>query len=239
MMSRWFLCSYQHLIPAIQLSEQHGIDTYLHFIRRLIVHSQTRLFSPNPPPFDASTSLTFRLLVQETQRLARDPLLADRFSHGIDRGDVDVFRHFDLVRFVERVGLRPLERLVLSSAIVSCQARRELLSQAISMVRLEFENAVLSLCHNPCFDHTDLAPNQVAKLISNLLSSPPIDSPVLDAAQRQALIIAVQTKYGRETATPILQNVIPNMRSVVPDLLPLASLTRYLAFRPAFLWCSF
>jgi len=238
-MSRWFLCSYQHLIPAIQLSEQHGIDTYLHFIRRLIVHSQTRLFSPNPPPFDASTSLTFRLLVQETQRLARDPLLADRFSHGIDRGDVDVFRHFDLVRFVERVGLRPLERLVLSAAVVSCQARRELSSQAISMVRLEFENAVLSLCHNPCFDHTDLAPNQVAKLISNLLSSPPIDSPVLDAAQRQALIIAVQTKYGRDTATPILQSVIPNMRSVVPDLLPLTSLTRFLAFRLAFLWCSF
>ncbi len=123
--------------------------------------------------------------------------------------------------------------LVLSAAVVSCQARRELSSQAISMVRLEFENAVLSLCHNPCFDHTDLAPNQVAKLISNLLSSPPIDSPVLDAAQRQALIIAVQTKYGRDTATPILQSVIPNMRSVVPDLLPLTSLTRFLAFRLA------
>ena len=213
-----FLYHCQDLILAIQLSEQHGMDTYLHFIRRLIVHSQTRLFSPNPPPFDASTSLTFRLLVQETQRLARDPLLADRFSHGIDRGDVDVFRHFDLVRFVERVGLRPLERLILSSAIVSCQARRELLSQAISMIRLEFENAVLSLCHNPSFDHADLTPNQVAKLMSNLLSSPPIDTPVLDAAQRQALIIAVQTKYSRDTATPILQNVIPSLRFVFPDL---------------------
>jgi CCR4-NOT transcription complex subunit 1 len=46
------------------LSEQHGLDTYLHFIRRLIVHSQGRLASSAPPSaFDTSTALTFRLLV--------------------------------------------------------------------------------------------------------------------------------------------------------------------------------
>jgi CCR4-NOT transcription complex subunit 1 len=202
----------------IQLSEQHGIDTYLHFIRRLIVHSQTRLFSPNPPPLDASTSLTFRLLVQEIQRLSRDPLLADRFGLGIDKGEGDVFRQFDLVRFVERVGLGSLERVVLASAVVSCQARRELSSQAISMIRLEFENAVLSLCHSPCFGHADLLPNQLAKLMSNLLASPPPDAPILDASQRQALIIAAQTKYGRDTVAPILRTTIAHMRFVVEVL---------------------
>ncbi|KAJ3762971.1 Not1-domain-containing protein [Lentinula raphanica] len=177
------------------LSEQHGIDTvYLHFIRRLIAHSQARLSSNNNSTnFDASNSLTFRLLLQEIQRLARDPYLAERFRDGVDRGEGEVFRNFDFVRFVDRVGLRPLERLVLAAPIQ------------------EFENAVLSLCHNPSFDLADLSPNQVTKLLGSLLSDPPADSPVLDASQRQALIVAAQTKYGKDTVAPMLQRILPSL----------------------------
>lgn len=196
-----------------QLSEQHGLDTYLHFIRRLIVHSQTRLSSTAPASaFDTSNSLTFRLLVQETQRLARDPFLADRFRDGIDKGEGDIFRHFDLVRFADRIGLRPLERLVLASSIVSAPTRKELSTQASTIIRLDFENAVLSLCQHPSFDHADLSPSQVAKLMSNLLSDPPSDSPTLDATQRQALIAAAQAKYGNEIVAPILQRIFPTLR---------------------------
>lgn len=156
--------------------------------------------------------MTFRLLVQETQRLARDPFLADRFRDGIDKGEGDIFRQFDLVRFADRIGLRPLERLVLASSIVSAQTRKELAQQAANIIRLDFENAVLSLCHNPSFDHADLSPGQVTKLMSNLLSDPPPDTPILDATQRQALIVAAQTKYGADTVAPILQHIFPTLR---------------------------
>lgn len=197
-----------------QLSEQHGLDTYLHFIRRLIVHSQARLASSAPPSaFDTSTALTFRLLVQETQRLARDPFLADRFREGIDKGEGDAFRHFDLLRFADRVALRPLERLVLASAIVSSPARKELSAQAMSLIRHDFENAALALCQHPSFDHADLSPQQVAKLMSNLLSESVFETPVLDPSQRQALIAAAQAKYGLEIVAPILQRIFPTMRS--------------------------
>ncbi|GLB35158.1 putative not1-domain-containing protein [Lyophyllum shimeji] len=194
------------------LSEQHGIDTYLHFIRRLIVHSQNRLASTAPPAaFDPSASLTFRLLVQETQRLARDPFLADRFRDGIDKGEGDIFRQFDLARFADRVGLRSLEKLVLASSIISAPTRKELANQASSMIRAEFDNAVLALCHNPSFDHADLSPTQVTKLMSNLLSDTPADSPVLDTSQVKALINAVQSKYGKDTTAPILHRIFPNL----------------------------
>ncbi|KAH7889967.1 Not1-domain-containing protein [Phlebopus sp. FC_14] len=194
------------------LSEQHGLDTYLHFIRRLIVHSQGRLSSSAPPSaFDTSTALTFRLLIQETQRLARDPFLADRFRDGIDKGEGDVFRHFDLLRFVDRVSLRHLERLVLTSSIVASSTRKELATQAATLIRLNFEEAVLSLCQHPSFDHADLSPQQVAKLMSNLLSEPTSENPVLDATQRQALILAAQAKYGPEIVTPILQRIFPTL----------------------------
>ncbi|KAG6854974.1 hypothetical protein C0991_009797 [Blastosporella zonata] len=199
------------------LSEQHGIDTYLHFIRRLIVHSQNRLTSTAPPTsFDPSASLTFRLLVQETQRLARDPFLADRFRDGIDKGEGDIFRQFDLARFADRINLRSLERVVLASSIISTSTRRELANQAASMIRNEFENAVVALCHNPSFDHADLSPNQVTKLMSNLLSDTPPESPVLDTLQVKSLITAVQTKYGKDTIAPILHRILPNL-SLLPN----------------------
>lgn len=198
---------------ATQLSEQHGLDTYLHFIRRLIVHSQGRLALAAPPSaFDTSTALTFRLLVQETQRLARDPFLADRFRDGIDKGEGDAFRHFDLLRFVDRVSLRPLERLVLASSIVAGSTRKEMATQAAALIRVDFENAVLSLCQHPSFDHADLSPQQIAKLMSNLLSDSNSETPVLDATQRQALIAAVQAKYGPEIVAPILQRIFPTLR---------------------------
>ncbi|KAG6897848.1 hypothetical protein C0992_010336 [Termitomyces sp. T32_za158] len=200
------------------LSEQHGIDTYLHFIRRLIiVHSQNRPPSSAPPAsFDPSTSLTFRLLVQETQRLARDPFLADRFRDGIDKGEGDVFRQFDLARFVDRINLRPLERLVLASSITSSSTRRELANQAANVIRNEFDNAVVALCHNPSFDHADLSPTQIAKFLSNLLSDTSAESPVLDTSQVKTLITAVQTKYGKDTIAPILHRILPNL-SLLPN----------------------
>jgi CCR4-NOT transcription complex subunit 1 len=157
--------------------------------------------------------LTFRLLVQETQRLARDPFLADRFREGIDKGEGDAFRHFDLIRFADRVALRPLERLVLSSAIVSSPAREGLSAQAMTLIRHDFENAVLALCQHPSFDHADLSPQQVAKLMSNLLSESRPETPVLDLTQRQALIAAAQAKYGPEIVAPILQRIFPTLRS--------------------------
>ena len=186
------------------------------------MHSAQRL-SPagtNNPP-DNSSVLTFRLLVQETQRLARDPHLADRFRDGVDKGEGEIFRTFDLVRFTDRVGLRPLEKLVLAASILSGKTRPELASQAATIVATDFEDAVMSLCTTPSFDHADLTPNGIAKLMRNLLSDPPRDSPVLDFQQRQALIVASQSKYGREVVAPILYNILPQLRYVSGDFLPL------------------
>jgi CCR4-NOT transcription complex subunit 1 len=194
-----------------QLAEQHGVGTYLHFIRRLIVHSQGRLAAN--VTFDNSTALTFQLLVQETQRLARDPYLADRFRESVDKGEGDVFRNFDLNRFVDRVGLRPLEQLILASSFVSSSAqlsRKELEGQAAAIIRIEFEDAAVSLCQPVSFEHGDLNPSQLAKLMENLLLGP-LDDPVLDAAQRQALIVAAQAKFGPEVISPILHLIFPSI----------------------------
>jgi CCR4-NOT transcription complex subunit 1 len=203
------------LTSFTKLAEQHGIDTYLHFIRRIIGYSHARLLPTlTPAAFDESTSLTFRLLVQETQRLARDPFLADRFREGVGGAEGETFRQFDFARFLDRVCLHALERLVLAAAIVAGPTRMELTNQAISIVGLVFDNGVLELCQTPPLEHADFSPNQVTKLMSNLLSDVPQEAPVLDATQRQALIAAAQARLGKEAMGPILHRVFVKLRFV-------------------------
>jgi CCR4-NOT transcription complex subunit 1 len=189
------------------------VDAYIHFLRRLFAHAQPKLTNSTTPAgvSESTAALTFRLLLQETQRLSRDPFLADRFRDGVDKGEGEFFRTFDLIRFADRVRLAPLEKLVLASSFVAGATRKDLSAQAANMIKAEFEGAVLSLCHNPSFDQSDLSPNQLSKLMANLLSDLPTDSPILDAAQRQALITAAQTKYGKETISPILHRILPTL----------------------------
>ena len=159
--------------------------------------------------FDTSTALTFRLLVQETQRLARDPYLAVRFRESIDKGEGDFFRNFDLGRFVDRVGLHPLEQLILASSFVSSSAqlsRKELEGQAATIISNEFEDAALSLCRPVSFEHGDLDPSQIAKLVEDLLLGPL----ELDAARQRALIVAAQARFGPEVILLILQRTLPS-----------------------------
>lgn len=86
-------------------------------------------------------------------------------------------------------------------------------AQAANMIHVEFEPAVMTLVQqHPCFEHTDLSLNQMAKLMSNLLCCVPAGSPTLDATQRQALIAAAQAKYGTDAVSPVLQSVLPNMK---------------------------
>lgn len=165
--------------------------------------------------FDASTALTFRLLVQESQRLARDPFLAERFREGVGGGEGDIFRHFDLLRFVDRVGLRSLERLILASAVVAGRTRQELASQASNVIQLEFDNAVVALCRPTSFEGADLSLNQTAKILSNLLVDATPEPPVLNATQKQTLIMAAQSKYGKEALSPVLAHVFATLRCVI------------------------
>jgi CCR4-NOT transcription complex subunit 1 len=156
-------------------------------------------------------------LIQETQRLARDPFLADRFRDGVDKGEGDVFRQFDLFRFVDRVGLRPLERLVISAAVISGPTRKDLVTQAANMIRTEFDDALLALSHNPSFDHADLSPAQVTKLMTNLLCDA-TETELLSASQVKSLISTAQNKYGKDTIAANLNRIIPHLKCVLATI---------------------
>jgi CCR4-NOT transcription complex subunit 1 len=153
--------------------------------------------------------------VQETQRLAWDPFLADRFRDGVGGEKGDSFRNFDLARFVDRVGLRPLERLMLAAAIVGGQTRKELTAQAVGVISTEFDNAMAELCQSPPLEHAEFTPAQISKLLADFLVDHSQDTPLLEGSQRQTLLIAAQSKLGKEAMTPILQRLYPKLRYLV------------------------
>ena len=129
----------------------------------------------------------------------------------MDKAEGDIFRNFDLTRFVERMGLRPIEKVILASSIVAAQTKKELASQAVNLIRADFETAFLSLVQGQSID---LSPNQLSKLMTNLLCDVAPDGPVLDSSQRQGLIAATQAKYGSDVISPILHRLLPTMRFV-------------------------
>ncbi|KAJ1307774.1 hypothetical protein OPQ81_001861 [Rhizoctonia solani] len=184
------------------LCEQHGPESYVGLLRRLIGTCYPRIAS-------GDGGVVQRLLFQEIQRMGRDPFLADRLKDALERGEGEVFRTLDLHRLLERVPLRPLERLVLASVFVT-SPRPEFASAAAQIIHTDLENAVLALVARPSFDSADMSLSQAAKLLANLLSDTPPDAPVLDPSERIALLTAAQAKYGPDLA-PVLRTVFPTL----------------------------
>ncbi|EDR11008.1 uncharacterized protein LACBIDRAFT_141130, partial [Laccaria bicolor S238N-H82] len=71
-----------------------------------------------------------------------------------------------------------------------------------------------------------MSANQVTKLLSNLLCDSSPDAPILESNQRQALILAAQTKYGRETMGPIIRRIFANL-SVTPGTTSVQALVQF------------
>jgi hypothetical protein len=88
----------------------------------------------------------------------------------------------------------------------------------LNVIQLEFDNAVISLTRPTSFDGADLALNQCAKILSSLLVDAPPDPPVLNAIQKQTLILAAQSKYGKEALSPVLAHVFATLRFVFPRI---------------------
>jgi CCR4-NOT transcription complex subunit 1 len=112
---------------------------------------------------------------------------------------------------VDRIGLLPIERVVLASSMLGVTNRRDLIPQATSLIRMNFDQARLALMAHPTFDSGNLSQVQAAKLLSNLLCDNPAETPILDPNQRQALFAALSTKYGLDFVASALKQALPRI----------------------------
>lgn len=164
-------------------------------------------------------------MVIETQRLARDPFTADRFREAIDRApDADPFRNFDIGRFIERMGLTPLERVIIVAPFLNpaTTMKRDLMSQANQIVRNNFEAAKAALTSQKAFESGDLSADRILKLVQTLLCDTTPDAPVIDPSQRQALLTEIGGKLGPGYLHLILKQVLPRISLLPGTTLPQA-----------------
>ncbi|KIJ29884.1 hypothetical protein M422DRAFT_214789 [Sphaerobolus stellatus SS14] len=95
--------------------------------------------------------------------------------------------------------------------MASGNVRKELSAQAANIIRVEYDNAIHALRQSPSFDHADLTPAQLGKLLSNLLSESSADAPLLSDQQRHDIIMTVQSKYPHDIISPVVQQVFANL----------------------------
>lgn len=124
----------------LTLTNQHGLDTYYHFLHRLIQSTASA---------QSVSSLPFRLLTVELARLTADPLLIHRLRDTIEipisaphsgkEGPAsEIFRLFDLSTFLTRTNTTDTGRIVAAASFRSA-SRKELRAQAAQVLRLEIE----------------------------------------------------------------------------------------------------
>lgn len=90
------------------------MEVYTKFFRRLLQSNASQIF----PGFGRSSesSGSYNLLVGEVQKLTQDPDQAYKIAESIDTSENDVFRDFDLSRFMDHFHLDPLAKTALALA---------------------------------------------------------------------------------------------------------------------------
>ncbi|CAG8484093.1 12574_t:CDS:2 [Ambispora gerdemannii] len=113
----------QKVAEIDSLIEQHGHDIYFHLLRRLLIANQSKIFNTgnrSNSEVIIYSSLDYRLLIDKVKQSASNPTLSAVFCDALNSIDnIDSFRNFDLNRFLDQVGLNPVEKVSLSISLLS------------------------------------------------------------------------------------------------------------------------
>jgi len=109
------------------------MDVFPKFFRRLVSGNAFKLFpGANIKASENAGAGSYQILVEEIQKVLKDPTQAQKIAETIDEGDGDIFRDFDLIAFVEHFGLGPIAETALCLAFRAC-ARADLRNKGWSL----------------------------------------------------------------------------------------------------------
>ena len=97
------------------------MDVFPKYFRRLVSGNASKIFpGANIKGSENAGAGSYQILVEEMQKILRDPSQAQKIAETIDEGDGDLFRDFDLLSFVEHFDLGPIAETILCSAFRNC-----------------------------------------------------------------------------------------------------------------------
>ena len=92
------------------------MEVFAKYFRRLLVGNSPQIF----PGINRNVEnpANYPMLVQEMEKITRDPSQAQKIAETIDTSEGDIFRDFDLSTFMSHFKLDPLAKTLLSSAFI-------------------------------------------------------------------------------------------------------------------------
>jgi CCR4-NOT transcription complex subunit 1 len=92
--------------------EQYGMDVFPKFFRRALVLNADHIFNAN-----ATQQGSYELLVKYVQKIRTDVDEADHVAQSIDTTEGDLFKSFDVSKFMDHFKLDPIAKTMLALSL--------------------------------------------------------------------------------------------------------------------------
>ncbi|KAK4994590.1 CCR4-NOT core subunit cdc39 [Elasticomyces elasticus] len=102
-----------------RLVNANGMEVFVKYFRRLVGSNANHIFSGSKGSSDPNGSYT--MLVEEMQKLTRDPEQAARITESLNTAETDLFKDFDLSAFMDHFRLSPVAKITLALACRTVQ----------------------------------------------------------------------------------------------------------------------
>lgn len=99
-----------------KLVDENGMELFTTYFRRLLQGNAAAIFSGATRA--SSDNGNYQLLLEEVQKIGKEPQQADKVAQSLDTSDGELFRDFDLARFMEHFRLTLFAKVAL---VLACR----------------------------------------------------------------------------------------------------------------------
>jgi CCR4-NOT transcription complex subunit 1 len=97
-----------------KLVHDSGMELFTTYFRRLLQSNASTIFPGSArAPAAGDGAGSYQLLLEEVQKLSREPQQADKIAQSLDTNEGDLFRDFDLAAFSDHFHLDPVAKIAL------------------------------------------------------------------------------------------------------------------------------
>ncbi|EGP89689.1 unnamed protein product [Zymoseptoria tritici ST99CH_3D1] len=184
-----------------KLVHDSGMELFTTYFRRLLQSNASTIFPGTPrAPAAGEKPGSYQLLLEEMQKLPRDPQQADKIAQSLDTTEGDLFRDFDLSTFIEHFRLDPVAKILL---VQSCRttSKADLRSKADAILTANIQTFLSTIASPQTADaEQELPPLVLASIVERLIKLPPRN---WGEEQRENFFYAIRVRYIQRLGTRV------------------------------------
>ncbi|CAK4034652.1 related to negative regulator of transcription [Lecanosticta acicola] len=176
-----------------KLVDEGGMEHFTTYFRRLLQANAPQIFPGTRAPPGTENAGSYQLLVEEVQKLAKEPQQSGKIAQALDTTEGDLFRDFDLVTFLDHFRLDPAANIALVLACRTAQ-KQDLRAKADMLLAESYQSLpsrIANLSHND--PESDLPASVLASIVERLMLDPPRN---WGDEQRDSLFYAIKLRFN-------------------------------------------